>query len=99
MFLSLEQRRTRMLALISPIIIILLGYIGTKLCYPYLKEWTWIVTAILYWTLMGSMLFSFCTKEDIKGWFEKGKQSKPLLLLAILIGVFPMLGILLLNYY
>lgn len=98
MVFSLEQRRNRMFVLISPILIILLGYLGTKLCYPYLKEWTWVVTAVLYWTLMGSMLFIFCTKEDVKGWLQKGKQSKPLFFLAVLIGIFPILGILLLNY-
>lgn len=57
-----------------------------------------MITALLYWGLLGLMILLFSSHNRMKGWFKKPYYNKIWLIAGVLIGLFPVLGILLPNY-
>ncbi len=52
-----------------------------------------MVTAVAYWSLMGLVIFLFSSQQTVKAWFKKPIFIRKWLVIAIILGVFPALGI------
>jgi len=94
---NVELRRNRMIVLVSPIFIIGVVHFIASYSYRYFPEYCWIITAIAYWGLTGSMKFLFVYNHRLKEWFQKPIHNRRWIIIALVIGVFPSLGILLPN--
>lgn len=94
---SLNSQRNRLIVLLSPLFIIGLVYLIASLSYQYIPDYCWLVTALSYWMLTGSMQFFFVSRQTFKDWFKKPLPNRKWLIIGILIGIFPVLGILIPN--
>ena len=94
---TLNSKRNRTIVLLSPIFIIFIVHWMTLITYKYIPDHCWMVTAASYWGLTGLTKFLFVPKKAYKDWLKKPNFIKKWLIIGILIGVFPALGILLPN--
>lgn len=98
MIFILKSIPNRRFVLLSPIIIIVSIHLIVTLSNSYFPLYSWLITAILYWSLLGIMIGKFVSIDTIKDWFKKPQFKKKWLIIGILIGVFPISGILIPNY-
>ncbi|MED3729234.1 type II CAAX endopeptidase family protein [Priestia filamentosa] len=96
MILEISKRK-RALILLSPIIVILLGFITAAIFSKFIDGWAWIPLAIVYWSSLGFCIVYFKENKHIKDWLKKPKISILPIILSLLLGMFP-LSILIMNY-
>lgn len=94
---SLASSRNRLIVLASPIVIIGLVHYTALISFRYIPDYCWLITALTYWGLTGSMKFLFVPDERLKDWFKKPEFKRGWVIGGLLIGIFPALGILLPN--
>ncbi|CEG25669.1 CPBP family glutamic-type intramembrane protease [Bacillus sp. B-jedd] len=94
---SINSRRNRVLVLLSPLFIIGTVHLTTSTSHTHLSDNAWIMTALTYWGLSGLMIALFISKLELKGWLKNPVFSRKWLVIGLLIGIFPALGILLPN--
>ncbi|GAA0381597.1 CPBP family intramembrane glutamic endopeptidase [Bacillus horti] len=93
----MHSKQTNLLIILSPLVIILCGFIIATLFTPILGGWSWVPLAITYWTLMATMVIRFGGKKALMTWFSRPIGKKSWLLIGIFIGFIPILGILMFN--
>lgn len=96
MSLNLSAKK-RVLALISPFVIILLGYLTAALFSNFVDGWAWVPLAIVYWGSLGFCIIYFKEGRRIQEWLGKSKPSKGSVIVSLALGMFP-LTILITNY-
>ncbi|WP_197089535.1 CPBP family glutamic-type intramembrane protease [Bacillus sp. SA1-12] len=96
--LHLKSKQKRGFILLSPILIITVIHFIISISNSYIQAYSWVLTALLYWTLLGLMIVGFVSITTIKDWFKKPLFKKKWLIIGILIGLFPVAGILIPNY-
>nr|WP_106781202.1 CPBP family intramembrane glutamic endopeptidase [Lysinibacillus timonensis] len=96
MSFTLEKKKNFSL-LISPIIIIILGYSIANLFSRWMAEWAWVPLAIVYWSTMGFCIFYFKENKKLIDWFITTKITRLPNIISIILSLFP-LSILILNF-
>ena len=81
--------------MLSPVFIIIIGYLVARFFVGFLGKWTWIVYFPVYWGMLILFLFLFNEKKNILLWFGKPQGSYWWTLLALVFGLisFPALFI------
>jgi uncharacterized protein len=82
-----------LLIIASPLGIVLLGTILSRVSIPLLGKWAWALTMPVYWLTMSFIIFFVSGKEKWLSWFTKPHGSKIWLILGLIIGLsaFPLL--------
>lgn len=93
----LATKHNRILVLLSPLLIIGIVHVIANYSYTYFPTYCWLITALSYWGLTGTMKFMFTTNDMIKNWFKRPVFLRKWLVIGILIGLFPVFGILFRN--
>ena len=83
--------------LLSPFIIIGIGFLTATFFSQYIDGWVWIPLAVVYWSSMGICIILFKGDRPIKSWLGKSNTSKSWITISLIVGMFP-LSILLMNY-
>lgn len=94
---NLNKKINRCIVLLSPFAIIGVIYFIITLLSGYAGKSIWVINALLYWGFIGVFIFIFGEKDRIIGWFKRPIFIKRWLIIGIIIGVFPIAGILLQN--
>lgn len=76
------------LIILSPFIIICLGFLAAKLSTRYIGEWAFIPTALIYWTEI-IILILITVKSNLRKFFQKPIDKKKWLIMCIVIGLIP----------
>lgn len=92
------SKNKRIVVLLSPPLIIIIGYLTATIFSSFINEWAWIPLAFVYWTSLAFCIFYFKGEKRVKDWLEKSKPSKLSISLALIFGLFPM-SVLLMNYH
>lgn len=92
-----NSKQANLLILLSPLAIIISGFIIATLFTPALGTWSWVPLAFTYWSLMAAMVMRFGGTKALKAWFRKPTGKKRWLYIGVLIGFFPILGILMFH--
>ncbi|MFJ7951418.1 lysostaphin resistance A-like protein [Lysinibacillus sp. NPDC096418] len=93
-----RSNKQRLYLLISPFVIIFLGFSTATIFKQYIQGWAWIPLALVYWSSLGFCIYYFKGDQSIKNWLGKSKSSKSWITLSLLIGMFP-LTILIMNFH
>ncbi|MGP4039728.1 CPBP family intramembrane glutamic endopeptidase [Gracilibacillus sp. D59] len=91
------SNQKRIIVLLSPLVIILLGFTTASLFSNIIGGWAWVPLAIVYWSLLGLSIYYFKANKAVKEWLKKPKRSFLMVTLSLLLGMFP-LTILIMNY-
>ena len=85
------QRKT--LVALSPVIIVLLGFLAAQVSIKSLGVWAWVGTLPVYWGMMLAVIMAFGTRSQLAGWFAPSRGGWVWPALALLVGLspFPML--------
>ena len=97
-FILLNSKSNRLFVLISPLLIITFIHIIVTFSNSFFPKYSWVITALLYWGLLGMMISKFVSISIIMDWLKKPKFRKKWLIIGILVGIFPIAGILIPNY-
>ncbi|MFP7413840.1 CPBP family intramembrane glutamic endopeptidase [Priestia filamentosa] len=92
-----SSKRKKVIILLSPIIVILLGFITATGFSRFIDGWAWIPLAIVYWSSLGFCIGYFKENKQVKDWLKKPENSILPIILSLLLGMFP-LSILIINY-
>ncbi|MFP7224462.1 CPBP family intramembrane glutamic endopeptidase [Priestia filamentosa] len=92
-----SSKRKKVIILLSPIIVILLGFITATGFSRFIDGWAWIPLAIVYWSSLGFCIVYFKENKQVKDWLKKPENSILPIILSLLLGMFP-LSILIINY-
>ncbi|GAJ97765.1 CPBP family intramembrane glutamic endopeptidase [Geomicrobium sp. JCM 19055] len=84
--------------LLSPIIIIAIGFVVATLFSSFMNEWAWVPLAIVYWSLLGYCIYRFKGNKQVKSWLGKSRPSKGIVSLGWVVGLFPF-TVLLMNLH
>ncbi len=85
-----DKKFKRKLILLSPLLIIALGYLTAKIGGYYLGVWSWIPLTIIIWSAMVFFIFYGTNKEARLKWLQPSKGKWGWLVLAILVGFIPL---------
>ncbi|PAQ14949.1 hypothetical protein CD798_08655 [Bacillaceae bacterium SAOS 7] len=96
MTLNITNRK-RNFILVSPIVIILLGFITATIWSKVIDEWAWVPLAIVYWSLLGICIKYFKGNKQIKDWLKKPKSSRFIVFFTLILGLFP-ISVIMMNY-
>ncbi|WP_338749178.1 CPBP family intramembrane glutamic endopeptidase [Bacillus sp. FJAT-52991] len=96
MILNIKNRK-RNFILVSPIVVILLGFITATTCSKVIDEWAWVPLAIVYWSSLGICIKYFKGNKQIKDWLKKPQPSKLMVFFSLILGFFPM-SVVMTNY-
>ncbi|MGM7635198.1 CPBP family intramembrane glutamic endopeptidase [Bacillus sp. Hm123] len=96
MILNITNRK-RNFILISPIVVILLGFITATICSKVIDEWAWVPLAIVYWGSLSICIKCFKGDKQVKDWLKKPQSSKIIVFFTLLLGLFPM-SVIMTNY-
>ncbi|OZI12008.1 hypothetical protein CEW92_08575 [Bacillaceae bacterium SAS-127] len=96
MTLNITNRK-RNFILVSPIVVILLGFITATICSKVIDEWAWVPLAIVYWSSLGLCIKYFKGHKQIKDWLKKPQSSKFIVFFTLILGLFPM-SVIMMNY-
>ncbi|MDQ0230654.1 CPBP family intramembrane glutamic endopeptidase [Metabacillus malikii] len=97
--MSIEISKSKRIAvLLTPPLIILIGYVTASIFSRFLNEWAWIPLALIYWTSLTCCIIYFKGEKRVKDWLKKSKPSKLSISLTLLFGLFPM-SVLVMNYH
>lgn len=92
------SKRNRIAVLLSPPLIILVGYLTASIFSSFLNEWAWVPLALVYWTSLAICIVYFKGEKRVREWLGKSKPSKLSISLALIFGLFPM-SVLIMNYH
>ncbi|WP_227394990.1 CPBP family intramembrane glutamic endopeptidase [Jeotgalibacillus aurantiacus] len=92
------SKNTRIAVLLSPLVIILIGFVTATIFSRFINEWAWIPLALVYWTSLALCIAFFKGNKRVKDWLKKSKPSKLSISLALIFGLFPM-SILIMNVH
>ncbi|GAK08140.1 hypothetical protein [Geomicrobium sp. JCM 19038] len=84
--------------LLSPVIIIAIGFIVATVFSSIIAEWAWLPLALVYWSLLGGCIYLFKGKKRVKAWIGKSRPSKGIVSLGWVVGLFPF-TVLLMNLH
>ena len=84
-----SQFRQRLI-LLSPLGIIAVGYIGSRLGQMVLGSWVWIPMSLLVWAMFGSMIAWGGGRDTIRRWLQPSRGPWGWSLLAICVGLAPL---------
>lgn len=90
--------KQRVCLLLSPLVIIGLGFLTATIFSQYLQGWAWVPLAFIYWSSLGLCIYYFKGDKSVKDWLEKSNPSKLWVTLTLLLGMFP-LTILMMSYH
>ena len=94
----MNHKNRRLMILISPLVIIAIGFITAFTFSKFINEWAWIPLALIYWLSQGFYI-AFCKgNKQMKDWFPPSKLVKLPNLISLLIGMIP-LSILAMNFH
>lgn len=93
-----RNSKQHLFLLISPFVIIFLGFSTATIFKQYIQGWAWIPLALVYWSSLGFCIYHFKGDQSIKNWLGKSKSSKSWITISLLIGMFP-LTILMMNFH
>ncbi|WP_062049018.1 hypothetical protein [Bacillus sp. JCM 19034] len=94
----LISKKKRLLLLLTPLFIIMIGYLTATIFSSYINEWAWVPLALVYWFSLALCIVFFKSNKKVTDWLKKSKPSKLSISLAIIVGLFPM-SILAMNYH
>jgi membrane protease YdiL (CAAX protease family) len=86
---GMSKMNRKLIAIISPFLVILLGFICSKLLSTYINEWAFVPVMIIYWTITVFIVYKSIGINKIKEYFIKPIGNRLWLILAIIIGVMP----------
>ncbi|GKV56085.1 hypothetical protein NCCP2222_20320 [Sporosarcina sp. NCCP-2222] len=75
--------------LLSPPLIILIGWVTAKIFTPIIQEWAWIPLALVYWLVLGICIGIGKGEERLSAWVQKPLPTK-LTIAGMLLGMFPL---------
>ncbi len=84
------------LAIISPLVVIAIGFITAFFLIPFTGEWAFIPLALIYWGTTFAVSYTCFGKESIVKLFDKPKRNVLWTVLCFAVGFIP-LSIMLLN--
>jgi membrane protease YdiL (CAAX protease family) len=92
-YLTNKPQTRRLIILMSPILILIIGNLAARLFSDRLGKWAWTGYFPVYWGLIFLFIFFTGKKENQRLWFRKSGGSRWWVLLAITIGLisFPVL--------
>lgn len=91
-------KKKRLIVLLSPFFIICMVHFVAIWGLKTIPEWCWLITALTYWALTGLCKAIFVDKKTLTEWFQKPVHNPKWLAIALALGIFPALGILLPNF-
>lgn len=80
--------------LLSPVLIILLGYLTARIAGIWLGLWAWVPLALVYWGAQGYLIWRY---GDRRRWLARGDGGRGWVIGTVIVGLIP-LSILILNY-
>ena len=88
-----QDRSQKILALASPIILVIIGRLAALLFYSLFGDWAWLGSSLTYWGSMLLVIWLLGDKQSFINWFAKSQGSKWWILLALAMGLiaFPLL--------
>ena len=66
------QRKT--LVALSPVIIVLLGFLAAQVSMKSLGAWAWVGTLPVYWGMMLAVIMAFGARSQLAGWFAPSRE-------------------------
>ncbi|WP_141396938.1 CPBP family intramembrane glutamic endopeptidase [Ureibacillus xyleni] len=94
---GLESKRNRLIVYLSPLFIIAVVHMVATISYKTIPSFSWIITAISYWGLTGLMKYLFVPSNTLRDWLKKPVFIKKWLIIGLVVGIFPAVGILAFN--
>jgi CAAX protease family protein len=91
---KVQQNHSRkFLVLVSPIIVVFIGYFAARLFYSLFGDWAWLGSSLTYWGSIILMIWLLGDGQSIRNWFSKSQGSRWWILLALAMGLisFPLL--------
>lgn len=88
MLLNMSNKK-RFCLLLSPFLIIFLGFSTAAIFSGFLDGWAWIPLAIVYWGSLYFCSYYFKGAAPIKIWLGKARPSKLWVALSLLTECFP----------
>ncbi len=85
--------RRLLLALASPLAVLVVGYLAARLFAAWLGQWAWVGVALIYWGSLIALVAAFGDLSQMRRWLGPSQGSRWWALLAVLVGLiaFPLL--------
>jgi membrane protease YdiL (CAAX protease family) len=94
---SLPHLKRQRVVLLSPLIVLILGYVMARVGGELLGVWVWIPLILAYWGLLAFFMFWGAGRETMRMWLRPAQGAPGWSVLAVLVGLIP-LPILLMNW-
>ncbi|MGE5251711.1 MAG: lysostaphin resistance A-like protein [Bacteroidota bacterium] len=90
----LSRAGRRKMALLSPIVVTLLGQVASRILGPSIGVWSWVPLVIGYWAVCGLLIVWGGGREQISRWLGPSQGGLFWRLLAIVLSILPSLTLL-----
>ncbi|MTI67647.1 MAG: CPBP family intramembrane metalloprotease [Firmicutes bacterium] len=85
--------KKNIVSILSPLIIIILGFLTAKVFSTFMYEWTFLPVSLIYWAAL--LFFTKRKNINIKDMFNKPRESKNLLIVLLIFSLIPFLNFIL----
>jgi hypothetical protein len=85
------NKSSKRLIMLSPFVVIAIGHLTIQVTGIWLGVWAWVPFILVFWAILSLLIVRYGGREAIKRWLSRSRGSWIWRLLAVAVGLIPLL--------